>query len=127
MNQSIAHEMRCPSGAIPADLPIQQNIAYVVVPGRNQSRWMTNCCQPQPVNLVNTCWEWCQMPGRLASQGDHVAQREFRNCLYANDRDLRVSNAILFHSSAQRPWGIETGAILILVVLLAHTTLRCIY
>lgn len=49
---------QCPRGMVPSHLPIPRDITYAVIPGQSKSTWMTNCCRPNPVNLVDGCWEW---------------------------------------------------------------------
>ncbi|RYO97094.1 hypothetical protein DL766_002389 [Monosporascus sp. MC13-8B] len=58
-------------GAIPKALPIPQEIVrcqeimYAVIPGQNVFA-MVSCCQPNPIRVVDVCWEWCQVPSAMA-------------------------------------------------------------
>ncbi|KAK0739982.1 hypothetical protein B0T18DRAFT_416991 [Schizothecium vesticola] len=52
-----------PLSAVPASLPIPKGINYAALQGRNGSEpWMVKCCAPNPVNLVDGCWVWCELP-----------------------------------------------------------------
>jgi hypothetical protein len=96
----------CPRAGIPDNLPIPGNIAYAVIPGQNASApWMVNCCDPYPVQLVESCWLWCQLSpgtGSHANASVDAIMHDFESCLDDNRRDLNVSASILFHSLAPR-------------------------
>ncbi|KAK4128847.1 hypothetical protein N657DRAFT_639354 [Parathielavia appendiculata] len=94
----------CPKDSIPANLAIPENITYAVIPGQNASdSWIADCCDPYPVQLVESCWLWCQISpgvGINSNASDDTLKHEFRSCLRVNDRDPNISSSIMFHSSA---------------------------
>jgi hypothetical protein len=119
----------CQTAAVPDDLPIPSNITYAVIPGQNASvPWMVNCCDPYPVQLVESCWLWCQVSpgtGSRANASDDAIFSSFSSCLRLNDRDLNVSSAALFHSLAPRA---QSAPLLraVVVALLAATMMMAI-
>lgn len=66
----------CPDSSIPdiASLPVPHNINLMVIPGSNASYHpMVTCCEPNPVQVVNECWLWCEVP---KSYFDHGASHQ---------------------------------------------------
>lgn len=54
--------------AIAANLPVPDNVTYSIIPGTNASApWMVNCCAPNPMHIVHTCWLWCEITSDMAS------------------------------------------------------------
>lgn len=50
---------------------------------------MTNCCAPNPVNLVNNCYLWCQLPpSQLYVDSDGLLTSDFDDCLRANGLNI---------------------------------------
>jgi hypothetical protein len=67
---------------------IPSNLAYKAIPGQNTSDpWMVACCQPYPVQLVDSCWEWCEISPETAHNKNltEIAD-DFGLCLLDNDR-----------------------------------------
>ncbi|RYP80506.1 hypothetical protein DL769_002445 [Monosporascus sp. CRB-8-3] len=118
---SPSSNMSCPVGEVPEDLSIPQNITYAVIPGQNISA-MAICCQPNPVHVVDGCWEWCQIPSAMAGDSDSGGiMFDFHNCLDANGRNISLSNGLAIHmaSSATRNHGVTlTGLALVAVAAL---------
>ncbi|GKT63253.1 oxidoreductase family protein [Colletotrichum tofieldiae] len=52
----------CVDNVIPANLPLAENISSAAIPGRIISEPMVACCSPNPVQLVEKCHEWCELP-----------------------------------------------------------------
>ncbi|CAK7213490.1 hypothetical protein SCUCBS95973_001811 [Sporothrix curviconia] len=96
----MANTTGCPTNSVPATLPIPQNITYVVIPDGNTSDlWMASCCQPNPVQVVNDCWQWCAVPAVYTNGSvspDDIAFR-FDDCFLAAGRDISRSNGLLIH------------------------------
>lgn len=93
--------LSCPKNSVPATLPIPQNITYAVIPGSNASDpWMFHCCQPNPVHIVNDCWEWCQVPAAIAnhSTASDISQ-DLGGCLLGNGWNYTQSNGLFIHMS----------------------------
>lgn len=79
----------CSDTAIPdiMSLPIPQNINVMVVPGSNASfPPMVTCCQPNPVQVVNNCSLWCELPKSYFEKGasHQDVQDQTSNCLRVN-------------------------------------------
>ncbi len=89
----------CPTNAVPATLPIPQDVTYVVIPGTNASDpWMARCCQPNPVQVVNDCWEWCAVPAAITNGSTpSEISSDFNRCLSTNGRNYTQSNGLLTH------------------------------
>ncbi|KAK4238951.1 hypothetical protein C8A03DRAFT_14648 [Achaetomium macrosporum] len=92
----------CDRTAIPDNFPsIPTNLTYVVIPGQNTSDpWMVTCCQPYPVQLVDSCWEWCEISPDIAhnKSADDISD-DFSFCLVVNNRDLNKSASLMVHIS----------------------------
>lgn len=92
----------CPTNFIPASLPVPNNVTYSVIPGSNASDpWMVSCCAPNPVHIVNDCWEWCEITSDMASfnisspdENPTLVNGAFAECLFYNDRPVNVSNGV---------------------------------
>ncbi|KAL0944682.1 uncharacterized protein CTRU02_202569 [Colletotrichum truncatum] len=89
---------------------------------------MVNCCQPNPVQLVNGCWEWCEIPTAMTNGSSHSAiSATFENCLQASGRNLTVSRGLLVHVSAatttNSPVSVVGIMVAALVALVALTPL----
>lgn len=73
---------------------------------------MVNCCAPNPVHIVNGCWEWCEITSDMASfnisstddHGDEINE-VFSNCLVANKRPLNESNGVETHVKSSAAGG----------------------
>ncbi|KAK1689400.1 hypothetical protein BDP55DRAFT_712528 [Colletotrichum godetiae] len=75
-------------------LPIPQNITFVATPGRNASDApMVACCAPNPVQLADGCYEWCELPGTYDAKKNALAM--FGGCLSANGRNYSTDANIL--------------------------------
>ncbi|KAB5586294.1 hypothetical protein GE09DRAFT_1049259 [Coniochaeta sp. 2T2.1] len=63
----------CPDDALPdvKSLPIPQNINVMVAPGSDASfPPMVTCCQPNPVQVVDHCTLWCELPKSYFDKGE---------------------------------------------------------
>ncbi|GKT44219.1 uncharacterized protein ColSpa_04400 [Colletotrichum spaethianum] len=103
---SAAANFSCPTSSVPENLQIPQDVTYAVIPGHNISdSWMASCCQPNPVQLVQDCWEWCEIPAAITNgTTSETIPAAFSQCLQANGRDLNASNGLIVHvSSAATP------------------------
>ena len=113
----------CPTG-VPDNLPIPQNVTYAVIPGQNTSDpWMVRCCQPNPVQIVNGCWEWCYIPATMSNDTTSSAiEFDFDNCLQLNGRNLNQSNGLLIHmsSSGASNRGITVARLALLLLSALH-------
>ncbi|KAK1827041.1 hypothetical protein QBC39DRAFT_362945 [Podospora conica] len=91
-----------PLSGVPASLPIPKGINYAAVQGRNGSEpWMVKCCTPNPVNLVDGCWVWCQLPKeRITTLPDGKKETDFMTCLKQNGRDRADPSGMLFEVNA---------------------------
>ncbi|KAF4911828.1 hypothetical protein CGCVW01_v011301 [Colletotrichum viniferum] len=80
-------------------------MTYVVIPGHNVSDpWMVNCCHPNPVNLVNKCWEWCQVPEAFEQdRSDSQIVAVFSSCLRAEGKNASLSNGVQVRSASPPP------------------------
>ncbi|WYZ42637.1 hypothetical protein EsH8_VI_000336 [Colletotrichum jinshuiense] len=103
-----------------SNLPIPQNITFAVIPGRNTSdAAMVSCCAPNPVQLAEGCYEWCELPDTYKGGG---ISSSFGSCLTANHRNLNSSRILGVHtanSAAGKPGVTVTG--LGMLALLAST------
>ncbi|KAK1856076.1 hypothetical protein CCHR01_01290 [Colletotrichum chrysophilum] len=95
----------CPTNEIPDALPIPKDMTYVVIPGQNVSDpWMVNCCHPNPVNLVNKCWEWCQVPDAIKQdRSESEILSVFSSCLRAEGKNASLSNGVQVRSASSPP------------------------
>lgn len=108
----------CPTSSIPSTLDVPDNVTYAVIPGTNTSDpWMVNCCAPNPVQLVNNCWEWCEITDSMASfnvssPNDHTDQvsAAFSTCLVVNKRLLNESNGLEIRAKSFATGGRQTLA-----------------
>lgn len=118
--------MACAGNSIRSDLPIPKNISWAAIPGRNISASpMVACCSPNPVHLIDNCYEWCELPEKY-ERDEARALAAFRSCLSVNDRNLSISNILglnIADSPAARPvvtmaglgmWGLLASAFLVL-------------
>lgn len=90
----------CPGpAAIVNILPVPQNVTHGWIPGRNVSRPMRACCAPNPVQVSEGCYEWCELPTRLTSKtsDEEELRMELYRCLEENHRDLNVSKTVAVH------------------------------
>ncbi|RYP43801.1 hypothetical protein DL768_009662 [Monosporascus sp. mg162] len=121
---STSNNIDCPTNAVneSVNLSIPQNITYAVIPGQNVSAAMVNCCQPNPVHIVDVCWNWCQIPSSMTNDADESGVMfSFGRCLDANGHNVSQSNGLLTHmaSSATPSHGLTlTGLALVAVAAL---------
>ena len=98
----------CPAlNALPNlnDYPISSKVDYVYIHGQNVSdAAMTDCCAPNSVNLVDGCYEWCELPARYTntSMARHNAMADFNTCLQRNGKKVLILGANI-RSSAPIP------------------------
>ncbi|KAK3293744.1 uncharacterized protein B0H64DRAFT_376610 [Chaetomium fimeti] len=79
-----------PNGEIPlksafGDL-IPHGIPLIIVPGNDtEARYMTECCEPNEVNLVIDCYMWCKIPDRYIKDGESPAfNTDMQQCILDN-------------------------------------------
>ncbi|RYP63859.1 hypothetical protein DL770_009287 [Monosporascus sp. CRB-9-2] len=84
---------------------------------------MAACCRPNPVYVVDVCWEWCQIPLAMADGSDSSGiMFNFDNCLDINGRNISQSNGLLLHmASSATP---NRGVTLAGLTLVASAALR---
>ncbi|RYP24606.1 hypothetical protein DL765_000432 [Monosporascus sp. GIB2] len=100
---STSNNINCPSNAVDdsVNLSIPQDITYAVIPGQNVSAAMVSCCQPNLVNIVDVCWNWCQIPSNMTNDADESEiMFSFGSCLLANGRNISQSNGLLTHMAS---------------------------
>ncbi|OIW22407.1 hypothetical protein CONLIGDRAFT_697571 [Coniochaeta ligniaria NRRL 30616] len=71
----------------PKSLPIPQDINVMIAPGSNTSLTpMVTCCQPNPVQVVDSCTLWCELPKSYFDRGASHQDVEdaASNCLRVN-------------------------------------------
>lgn len=88
----------CPDG-VPesSSLSIPSNITFAFVPSTNTSnKAFVACCNPNPIDIADGCFAWCEIPPALASL------QNFSGCLTVNeDNDSRWRHGILgFHEKS---------------------------
>lgn len=73
----------CPDGVPePSTLAIPSSITFAVVASNDTSNpALMACCGPNPVNLAQGCFAWCEAPSALDSADD------FSTCLSMNEND----------------------------------------
>ncbi|KAK3290596.1 uncharacterized protein B0H64DRAFT_446908 [Chaetomium fimeti] len=89
----MASATTCPGAAIPdiSNLPIPHDINLMVIPGAStQDPAMVVCCEPNPVQIVNGCWLWCEVPASYFVNGtpDNAVQQAVATCLRTNGRNF---------------------------------------
>ncbi|RYO81574.1 hypothetical protein DL764_009743 [Monosporascus ibericus] len=97
---STSNNINCPSSAVDesVNLSIPQDITYAVIPGQNVSAAMVSCCQPNPVHIVDVCWNWCQIPSSMTEDADaSEIIFSFSSCIHVNGRNISLSNGLLTH------------------------------
>ncbi len=69
-------------------LPIPQNVNVFGTPGNDTSAYppMTACCAPNPVQIVDGCYLWCELPAQYfnGTSGKQGAEDAFKACLAEN-------------------------------------------
>ncbi|KAK4035076.1 hypothetical protein C8A01DRAFT_18206 [Parachaetomium inaequale] len=115
----------CPTGeaSIPTSFAsIPTNISYVAVPGQNVTeRWMVRCCEPYPVQLVDGCWEWCQIdPEQERNVSQQLLEIRYDACFRNYGRPLSESGSMYhFHSGAGAAVSARVSVLRSVVVALA--------
>ncbi|KAF6830023.1 hypothetical protein CMUS01_07917 [Colletotrichum musicola] len=114
----------CPTNSVPSafeGLPTDQT--YGVIPGRNASSpWMVNCCSPNPVQIVDECWSWCELPKSITkgSRDQGKINDDFNLCLSNNGRRFNESNGVSIHiaaSAATAPVHVSVAGVLVASLL----------
>lgn len=110
----------CSQAEIPADLPISRSITYAVVSSLTApDKWMKACCDPSPVRIEQTCYEWCELTGNAAGPN---ALGDFSDCLQMHGRNASQPNILVVHhatSGAVTTQSIGTSLALVTVLLTA--------
>lgn len=88
----------CPDG-VPesSSLSIPSNITFAFIPSINTTnKALVACCDPNPIDIADGCFAWCEAPPELASL------QKFSACLTINeDNDSRWRHGILgFHEKS---------------------------
>ena len=68
------------------------DIPYFAAPGKIDDPAMITCCSPNPVNLVESCWLWCQLPSSYANLSSSDAASDFNKCLDLHNRTSSASS-----------------------------------
>jgi hypothetical protein len=82
---------------------IPDNIYYMLAPvGKGSpAPWMEACCAGSPVNRINDCYVWCELPERLMQDKDRpTVSDDFNTCLRENNRPLNESRILSFGTPA---------------------------
>ncbi|KAK1765279.1 hypothetical protein QBC33DRAFT_545074 [Phialemonium atrogriseum] len=83
----------CPANnSIPAleSLPLPKDINYVITPGDNpKDKAVVACCAPNSVNLVDSCYLWCETSSQYSNKSDTLSQ--FGGCLRQNNRTTAIT------------------------------------
>lgn len=93
----MASTTTCPSAAVPdiSSLPVPHDINLMIVPGTNtQDPAMTVCCEPNPVQTIDGCWLWCELPASYWVNGttpNDAVQQASGSCLRVNGRNFTES------------------------------------
>ena len=117
--------LACSSGAVPVDLPIPSNISYAVVPSQTApDSWMVLCCEPNPVDIIQSCWEWCELPPNLTTHGLDETQNQMRNCLNTNGHDTNHSNVLEVHITRALSIEFPSANFALLVILVTWLHLQ---
>ena len=105
---------KCAPGGDSNVLPIHllpDGINVALIPGQNASiPWMTKCCSPSPVNSIQGCYLWCEIPQKYIHvfAQDKSLISDFNQCVMDQSRNplnetlvatLRLVNA----TGATRP------------------------
>lgn len=58
---------RCIPGELPgqSQLPIPKNISWLVISEVIETPAFAKCCSPNPVQLADNCYRWCEIPPTL--------------------------------------------------------------
>lgn len=121
----------CPPGNSLLDLdhlPIPKDHSFAVIPGQNVSvPWMVRCCAPNPVNLVNNCYLWCQLPPSQIYHGSNGLDTDFDSCLKINGLNVDETSisGYSFANAAGRVGPTIQGVGI--WALLAAGILRCVF
>lgn len=79
----------CESDRMPTRVVVPVDVPYFVMPGRTNDTAMAACCHPQPLDLIDNCYVWCELPSQLyANRSDAPSEAtlgaSFADCLVAN-------------------------------------------
>ncbi|RYP47716.1 hypothetical protein DL768_006252 [Monosporascus sp. mg162] len=115
---------QCPSNAIPESVNsfIPQDITYAVIPAQNISAAMVRCCQPNPVHIVNECWNWCQLPSNMTDDADEAEiMISLGNCLTDDGRNFNIGATLLHTPSSATPnHGVTLTGLALVAVAALH-------
>lgn len=89
----------------PIQYPIPRDKSFAFLPavnGNGSPPWMLECCQPNPVSLIDGCYLWCQLPAPSTVPAgvdfsNAARMRNFSRCLKNNGRNISESNIITYH------------------------------
>ena len=110
----------CSADSVPDDLPIPNNLTYAVVPSTSApDKWMVTCCKSNPVHIVNTCWEWCEIPGDVAKNSSDDITASFQNCININGRTSNSSNGLEIHMAGAADMHPNVGIVALVAVVMA--------
>jgi hypothetical protein len=82
-------------------LPIPTNISFLLIPGANTSdEAVRACCAPNSVNLVESCYEWCEIPlkyrnGSASGSSADDIELQFSTCLKLEGKNVSIMGAHL--------------------------------
>ncbi|KAK3322515.1 hypothetical protein B0H66DRAFT_206639 [Apodospora peruviana] len=97
---------QCDPNVLPVteSLPIATDITYGLISGNNVSdAAMVSCCSPNPVNLVNECVLWCELPERYlnaTTSSTNSLLSEFGRCLKRSDEGGPMAFIVGAHMSS---------------------------
>jgi hypothetical protein len=87
-------------GVLGSDFPmIPDNIYYMLAPVAKSlsASWMEACCTESPVNRVNDCYVWCELPESfMKDKDDSTLLDNFNTCLREHNRPTDESSILIF-------------------------------
>ncbi|TPX11470.1 uncharacterized protein E0L32_007889 [Thyridium curvatum] len=74
------------------ELPIRDDIDYIVSAGNLTDAAFRECCAPYAVNVIQNCYIWCQLPSKYlqgsgTSDKENWALRQFLRCAQREGRN----------------------------------------
>lgn len=99
-------ETKCENDTLPDTslLDIPKNITYFVLAGQNATEELAECCDPNPVQLANGCYNWCEVPAHYLAK--NTVTRESLNadlggCLVRNGGERFLAGAVLASAAGE--------------------------
>ncbi|KAK0620145.1 hypothetical protein B0T14DRAFT_388215, partial [Immersiella caudata] len=56
---------------------VPKDLNFVILPGNDStSPWVTDCCSPNPVNLLGGCYLWCEIPENRITTNSQTGKKD---------------------------------------------------